>query len=345
VILETFEKVKPEAAKDGLVPVITKRGAGYCLYLIEKPEAKRAKPSLNLALLIVTTLSTTLAGAVFAYGYFFTVPIDFIPLFTDPGHLLNGFLYYALPLMTILVVHEAAHFVVAKRSGMNPSLPFFIPIPPPIGFTGTFGAVISVNEPMPSKRALVRVGSSGPLAGFIASVIVVFIGLSLSTSQPGAIAPLATDASSTGTQVGINSPLIYDVLGLLLGVSLAQAVHPVALAGWVGLLVTSIQLLPAGQLDGGHVFRALFGENVKYFAYAVVAVLGILGLTALTGTDIAGVRGFEGWLILAAIVLFTGLAHPPPLDDVTPLTTADKILGIACLVVLVLTFMPQPIVA
>lgn len=351
VILEKFERVKVEAAKDGLTPVITRKGADYCLYLIGRPEAKRAKPGLHVALLLLTVLSTTLAGAVFAYGYFFTETItDFwtvvVKVFLSPTHLANGFLYYALPLMSILVVHEAAHFIVARRSGMDPSLPFFIPVPPPIGFTGTFGAVISVNEPMPSRRALMRVGAAGPLAGFVVALAVVFLGLSLSSSQPGAIAPLATtEGGSSGSSVGINSPLVYDLVGAVLGVSLDAAIHPVALAGWVGLLVTSIQLLPAGQLDGGHVFRALFGEQVKYFSYAVVAVLATLGLMALTGTVVAGVAGFEGWLILAGIIAITGFAHPPPLDDVTELTPLDTMIGVVSLAVLVLTFIPQPIVA
>jgi len=223
--------------------------------------------------------------------------------------------------MFILGVHEMGHYLMARRYGMNASLPYFIPAPPPIIF-GTFGAFISIRDPMPNRRALFDIGIAGPLSGFVAAIPVVMIGLYLTTGD-------VDDVGRSGDYILLHLPLLYVLLQHLVPPS-GTLLHPTAFAGWVGLLVTAMNLLPAGQLDGGHIARAFLRDRAKYAAYGSIAVLLLLGLA------------FPGWIVFAFLIFFLGVRHPPPLDDVTTLDGKRKAMGAVVVLVMVLSFVPIP---
>ena len=219
--------------------------------------------------------------------------------------------------MAILGLHELAHFVLARHHHVEASLPYFIPVPPPFLLFGTFGAFISLREPIPTKKALLDIGAAGPLAGFVVAIPVTLGGLLLSAHSTAALdRELRTDdrrRQLRGPAVGPS--LIWEALGLFVPASAFAHLHPLALAGWVGLLVTAINLLPAGQLDGGHVFRALFGDRARSSATWRCCSSLILGFR------------YEGWFLFALLVFVLGVRHPPPLNDITPLDGKRWALG------------------
>ena len=212
------------------------------------------------------------------------------------------------------------------------SLPYFIPLPPPFLF-GTFGAFISIREPFPDKKALFDIGAAGPLAGFAASIPVALAGLYLSSHAAVALPANYCGPTILGVSYGslvLGVPLFWQALSLFFPSSILN-LHPLALAGWVGIFVTAINLLPAGQLDGGHVFRALFGDRVRFVSYAAVILLFGLGLF------------YTGWLFFGILILLLGVRHPPPLNDVSPLDTKRYLVGAFVVVVLITGFAIVPI--
>ena len=179
-----------------------------------------------------------------------------------------GALFFAIPLMTILGVHELSHYLAAKRHGVDASLPYFIPSIPPFG---TFGAFISMRDPMPNRKALVEIGIAGPLGGLAVTIPVALLGLYLTANGhalPGPVGEAGHDRDHI-------QPL-YQLLTFFVPMPDNMVLHPTAFAAWVGFLVTAINLLPVGQLDGGHVARGLFGEKAVYLGYATFAFLVIM---------------------------------------------------------------------
>jgi len=241
-----------------------------------------------------------------------------------PENLFNGILLFAFPLMSILFIHEMGHYYVSKKHGIATSLPFFIPIPPvmPSFNIGTFGALISSRDPMPNRKALFDVGISGPLAGFIVAVPVTIIGIMY--SHP---VPLMEPASG---EIILGGSILFTYLSTyILNIPLGTPIDLslIAFAGWVGLLITSINLLPAGQLDGGHIFRAFLGEKQKWAGWIAVMIMI-----------------FTGWFFFAIIIMFMmGMQHPPPLNDATPLDMRRKLLFFIAIIILVLCYIPYPI--
>jgi len=239
-------------------------------------------------------------------------------------YLIGGF-WYSLSLTTILLAHEMGHFVMSRRHGVPASLPYFLPVPlPPFG---TFGAIIKMQGRISSRRALFDIGVAGPLMGLFFTVPAIIIGLLLSESV------LLAKAKDTFFHLG-DSLLFILVEKLVLG-DLPEGydlcLHPIAYAGWVGLFVTALNLLPVGQLDGGHIVYALFGRKSKI----------IFGLTIMLW---AGISFFfyVGWTLMIVLVLLFGFRHPPPLDDVTPLDVKRKILGGVVFSLFILSFTPVP---
>src|SRR5436309_9370091 len=208
------------------------------------------------------------------------------------------------------------HYVVAKRYHVRASLPFFLPSIPPLG---TLGAFISMRDPIPNRRALLDIGVAGPLVGFVIAIPVTLAGLALTAATPG-------NALAESPQPSI----LFLVLSQFFPVSGAVAQHPLAFAGWVGLFVTAINLLPAGQLDGGHVARALLGRRQFYVSWA--AVLLLFGMSIF----------YPGWFIFGFLILMLGVRHPPPLNDLTRLDPARKLVGIVAVAILIDNFVPQP---
>lgn len=264
-------------------------------------------------LFLATVITTTGAGAL-------QNGVD--PL-ADPWGLLSG-LPFAGTLMLILLVHEMGHYLTARYHGVHATLPYFIPAP---SIIGTFGAFIKMESPPWDRRVLFDVGAAGPVAGLALAIPAIVIGLGLST--------VSFDHSGGGG-LSLGSSLVFTSLSqLTLGIGPDEAhilLHPVAFAGWIGLLVTALNLLPVGQLDGGHVVYALFGSRQIWVSRLAVAV--IAGLAVLDYWD--------GWIFWAVLLVVMGLRHPPPIDDITPLDLRRKLAAWGMLVLLGLTFTPAP---
>ncbi len=259
---------------------------------------------IHVVLFFATLLTTTLAGS-------FQAGVN--PL-VDPRLLVRG-LPFSATLMGILLVHEMGHFVVSRLHGVDATPPYFIPGPPVL--IGTFGAFIRMRTPT-NRRALFDVGAAGPWAGFLVAVPAVLYGL-----------------AHSGGGVALGDSLVFRALArVALGVSPADVtiiLHPVALAGWFGLFVTFLNLLPVGQLDGGHVVYALLGRAHRWVARAALAVIVFLAT-----------RGWGGWVLWAILVAFLGLDHPPTIDD-RPLDVRRQIAAWLTIGLFAGTFMPTPI--
>lgn len=274
---------------------------------------------LPLGLFILTAFTTLWAGAY----QLNTKPIgawEF--LITYPEALING-LPFAATLLGILVTHEFGHYALSRLHRVPVSLPLFIPGPP--HFIGTFGAIIRLRSPIMERRALFDIGVAGPIAGFVTAVGALIIGLSLSEVLPR--------DHVFGLQLG--EPLILQFLAwLILGPippTHDVVLHPVGFAAWFGLFVTALNLIPIGQLDGGHVAYALFGPRQRTLALTVLPVLILLGLT-----------GWPGWLLWAGLATLVGISHPPVRDPGTTLGSGRIGVAWCALGIFIVTFAPVP---
>lgn len=231
---------------------------------------------------------------------------------------------YSIAIMSILLAHEMGHYLMCRHHHIPATLPFFIPMP----FTifGTMGAVIAMHRVIPNRRALFDVGVAGPLAGLVLAFPAIVIGLHHSTIIDPKLYSEAT--------ITMGEPLMFQLLRyLVIGPvpeHLDVLVHPMAFAGWVGLFVTALNLLPVGQLDGGHIAYALFGKNSKYIYLTAFIVFAISAFF------------FPGWILMLFLLAFFFYKHPPPLDDFTPIDSKRKALGIVMFVIFILSFTPVP---
>ena len=463
---QKFEDVRREirAHDPDLMVILQYRMGEDVLLVARKPPISQRGVGLNLILFVATIMTTTLAGSLFYAGYeqaegmvrWFGADVTFIHW----RFLALGFLSFSLPVMAILGIHELGHFFVAKRHHVHTSFPYFIPVPPIVPI-GTFGAFISIKEPIPDRKALFDIGAAGPAAGFFATIPVLIVGLLLTgaVAQPlppidevhgellspngaawgyghenaGVVAfnetvqtrgdaiyhervlvngthpgfapgtwtwrvepvylkesdtanvkvtygagtghdatdgfvetepgnfsrefkdvPLVMGAGNQGVInftvppdatfvsaefqwtpppspiMSLGSSLLFEGFAYLIPTPDDVLIHPTGFAGWVGLLVTGFNLLPAGQLDGGHVARAVLGQYMKWASYA--SVIAMVALSYL----------FTGWLVLAVLILLLGIRHPPPLNDKTPLDGRRKFLAVLVLVMLAVSFIPVP---
>lgn len=234
---------------------------------------------------------------------------------------------FALSLLGILVVHEMGHYLAARRLGIPASLPYFIPLP--MSLLGTMGAVMAITAPPKNRRALIALGAAGPLAGLVVAVPLLILGLSMSVVQP---IPTGVPLIQEGNSL-LYAGLKYLVFGRWLPSGGEDVfLHPVALAGWAGLLVTALNLIPAGQLDGGHVLYSLIGRRARVVTWVIIVAL--FGLSFL----------WQIWLVWAVLVYLLGRAHAVPLDDITPLTAGQRLLAVFVLLVAALVFVPLPLV-
>lgn len=277
---------------------------------------------------------------------------------SDWGVQAVGSLQFAASALAILLAHEMGHFVFARRHGVDSSLPWFIPLPPYLTMFGTLGAVIRLKSRVPTKNALVDIGAAGPLAGLAVALPLMVVGMALSrvdaappqpplllsdTSLIGAVRELlgalggpAVDARAPINMVFGDSVLVLALQYLLKG-PLAQGTavyaHPVFIASWFGMLVTMFNLIPVGQLDGGHLTHAWFGDKAVALGKAMVAALGLLTVfVSLT------------WLVWCLLLGFLiGFRHPPVVRPEEPLSAGRKWVCAACFVFLVLCFIPAPV--
>ncbi len=281
----------------------------------------RPRPVLSLMLFLLTVLSTLIAGGLWTGSLPF---LTFDPL-QSPMRLLDG-APFAITLLGILATHEFGHYFTARSYGASVSLPYFIPAPPPLPF-GTLGAVIVMRSPARDRNSLFDIAVAGPLAGLIVAVPALLLGLSWSR-----VGPIPPDATSFGDSL-LMRLLTYIVFGHI-PEGMDVFIHPVALAGWVGLFVTALNLFPVGQLDGGRIAYALFGAWHRQ-----VSIATFFGLLAL-----GAVFKSVNWIVFAGlVVVLIGFHHAPPLDDVTPLSPRRYAVGVFCLILLVLLIPPVPI--
>ncbi len=309
---EAFKRLRPRFEREGFTPML-RRFQGYEV-VVALPgviHPRPANPIINVLLFIATVFTTVWAGSFLA-----APPRTAMDVF-DPIRLLQG-IPFAAALLLILGVHELGHFFVARYHGVNVTLPYFIPVP--FGL-GTFGAFIQLRSPVENRKALFDVGIAGPLAGFLVAVPLMIIGLWLSDVVPR---PPRTMGSSLLVR------WLADVVRPH-GPGEALRLHPVALAAYIGLWVTAMNLLPVGQLDGGHVAYSALGSAFRYVAIGMLILMLVLGWQV-----------WQGWFIWAAFVAFTGVDHPPPLNDLTPLDLKRYILFALAVGLFIITFVPRP---
>ncbi len=287
---------------------------------------------LNVLLFIITMFTTFFVGFSWSINYKYAevlgdvneFPIT-VDLLLDPQIIFLSILY-AVVLLGILLGHELGHFLTCRYYNIDATLPFFIPWPPP-SLIGTMGAFIKIRSPITRKRHLFDIGVAGPLTGFILAVPTLLVGLSLSK----VVAPLPKEGGFV-----LGEPLLLKIFSSLLfrGVppDSDMILHPIAFAGWVGILVTALNLFPIGQLDGGHVFYALLGKKSRKYSRYILAVFIFMGIFF-----------WIGWLVWALLISFMGLKHPRILDEDTPLSPRRKVIGIAVLLIFILSFIPDPI--
>ena len=272
-----------------------------------------SRPWVNVLLLLATLVTTVFVGATNRGA----------DPFAHPWSLLLG-LPFAVTLLSILGIHELGHYFTARRYGITVTLPYFIPAP--VGL-GTFGAFIKMKSPVTDRKALFDVGIAGPLAGLCLALPAIVVGLSWSELVP--------EASARQVGIVLGTPLLFSLLQWVTLGSLPQGadllLHPVAFAGWIGLFVTALNLLPIGQLDGGHMAYALLGRH-----HRKVAIFTLLTLAGM------GIAYWPGWLFWACLSLILGLKHPPPLDDLTPLDERRRRVGFLSLGLLLSLITPSP---
>lgn len=284
--------------------------------LVRRRQVRRDRVGLHLALFAVTFLSAAAASAFYQGA----------DLLGDFASIRIGF-PYAITLMSILVAHELGHYGMARAHRVDATLPYFIPAPP-FFFIGTFGAFIRMRDVPRDRRALFDIGAAGPWGGFMVAVPALVFGLQLSEVIP------TPESELSGLFLG-DSILMRALQWWVLGVDASQAtvnLHPIALAGWVGFLVTALNLLPVGQLDGGHVVYALFGEVWhRWISRGAIVALLVLGF-----------GGWPGWILWVVLLSLIGFGHPRTEEARLPLNKGRVLAAALTVGMFVLVFMPEP---
>jgi len=226
--------------------------------------------------------------------------------------------------MSILLAHEMGHYFMSRKYGIPSTLPYFIPFP--LSPFGTFGAIIKMKGVIINKKALFDIGVAGPISGFIMAVPFIVFGIRLSDIQ---------SISGNASFIQLGDPLLFKIVQQLLVGEIPAGqdivLHPFAYAGWVGLFVTALNLLPVGQLDGGHIIYAVFGDKSRWIFFGTIAILAIIA-----------VFYNPGWLMLVIILIIFGMRHPKPLDTETELDGKRKLIAFIILIIFILSFTPAP---
>lgn len=313
----------------------------------------------HLAFLAITFVTTSIAGTLYPFGpilafpeadpqswgelfgFLANLPVIYAifigevvtKLFAEPAYLIYG-LSFSVSLLFILISHEMGHYIACRIYKVDATLPYFIPVPPMIGPAGTFGAFIKILSPMPSRRAVFDIGVAGPIAGFVALIPVAIAGVATMET----VSPQQLAMAGEGTLI-FTDPLFMRALAAIFGIDLNYGMgNPFYFAAWVGLLVTALNLIPSGQLDGGHAIYAAFGERVHYWsgriAFIVMAVLSIVGFLYFNSPS--------GFLIAVLLGVMMRIPHPEPWDK-APLDRVRIAIAILCLLIFGLCFVPFPI--
>ncbi len=264
-------------------------------------------------ILFILTIFTTLFAGTLQQG---------INIFREPNRIFEGY-PFSVSIMTILLGHEMGHYFASKAHKTKATLPYFIPAP---SIIGTFGAFIKMKSPILTRKALIDIGAAGPLVGFVLSLIACIIGLNMSQLIP---------VSPEDDMFVLGDSILFSILVKIIIGSVPEGydvlLHSIAFAGWIGLFVTSMNLLPVGQLDGGHIAYALFGRLHAYISRAFLIAIAILGAFY-----------WYGWLVWSLLLLFLGVDHPPIMIWEERLSKSRQIIGMLSFIVFILTFIPAP---
>jgi len=345
---EAFDHIYDRFTSAGYTPMLFRRN-GQEVVVARRGVVKLRplNPRVNLVLFILTILSTLFAGMLYGASPEVERALarsggdPFSVIFSNPALLLNG-LPYMLALLGILGVHEMGHYVLGRIHKADVTPPYFIPMP--IGL-GTMGAVILLRSPIKNKRQLFDIGVAGPLAGLVIAIPLMIIGLATSPVMSDEQARLLFGLGPGAALPREGNSILYLLLKLLVhgrilpGGGFDVMLNAIAFPAWIGLFITSLNLLPIGSLDGGHVTYALFGR--QQWRIARVAWLIMLGgglFLLLTRFDL----GLNVWLLWALLVQLFGVMHPPPLDDITPLDPRRRALGIFALILFLILIVPIP---
>lgn len=351
---QSYDQIAAAVRPYQLMPLFrSEKGQAVILLVQRGADPKPSNPWINVGLFTATVFSVLYAGAL--YSYHGPAPEDLLGQLLLPLKNLALGIPFAVSLLAILLAHEFGHYLAGRYHKTQVTLPYFIPFP--LSPLGTMGAAIQLKEPPKNKRILLDIGLAGPIAGLVVAIPVLIYGLTLSK-----IAPLpASIGAGVGLQIEGNSivyliskylvfhqwlpvplnfdglpPLLYWIRYFFTGEpaplgGLDVMISPIAWAGWAGLLVTALNLIPAGQLDGGHLAYTWLGKKALYLWPFILVGLVLLGFV------------WSGWWLWALIIFFLGRLYAEPLDQITPLNRGRKALAILGLILFLLVFMPVPL--
>ena len=348
-----YDRLAANLHQLNITPLFREENGTHVILLVEGTIKPRpTNPLINLILFFLTLLSMIFAGAMYSYNG--PLPDDLGELMLTILRSLPSGIPFALSLLSILLAHEFGHYIAGRIHNTHVTLPYFIPFP--LSPFGTMGAFIQLKGPPKNKRVLLDIGIAGPIAGLFVAIPVLLYGLSISQIDIIELVP------GQGLQLEGNSILYlmakYLIFGKLLPAPVDYGgmlpffywvryfftsqpfpnggidvlISPIAWAGWAGLLVTALNLIPAGQLDGGHVIYSLIGKKAKYMQPVVLVFLILLGFA------------WSGWWFWAVLILLLGRVYAEPLDQITTINTGRKIIAIIGLIIFLLVFTPVPLV-
>lgn len=323
-----FETIKNAFEKEKYYPFLRKKGDQHYLILVEKVEQGPPNIMWNIVLFVATIASTLFAGYSLSRGL------------VQEGYMSNiwlGAVSFSAGIMFILGMHELGHKYASHKNGVDATWPYFIPMP--FFIIGTMGAVIKSRSPMPNNSSMIQLGASGPLCGFLVAVPLFIIGIKLSY-----VVPETLPVPEGGILIYFGQSLLTGVLAEKLvhvPEGFAISYHPLAVAAWAALLVTSVNLIPIGQLDGGHIARAILGERLhRIVSYALIGVMVVMGFPYYNPLFV-----WEGWLFWAIILYFVIMraGSGGSMNELGSISGFSKVLAVAALIVFILTVIPVPL--
>ena len=353
--IEAYDQLADVLKRYQMTPLFRKDDEQDLILLMQGVfDSKPSNPWINLILFLLTLFSVVFAGTMYSYDG--PVPDGGLggQLLVLVRNLHVG-IPFGLSILAILLAHEFGHYLAARYHKSAVTLPYFIPLP--ISPFGTMGAFIQLKEPPKNRRTLHDIGVAGPLAGLVVAIPILLIGLALSPVEviepvAGAGGVLMVEGNSifylaakyfihgellpNPASYGSLSPVLYWLRYIFTGFPAPFGardvlMHPLAWAGWAGLLVTALNLIPVGQLDGGHALYVLFGRKARRMVPIVLIALALLGFA------------WQGWWLWVVLIFFLGQRHAEPLDQITPLDPTRRAIAIAVLVLFVFIVIPIPL--
>jgi membrane-associated protease RseP (regulator of RpoE activity) len=320
----SYDEISRRFLAHGYTPMLRReKGEDFVLAMEGVVDGKTGNPLVNLLLFLATILTTLYAGASLSGQDLVAAVLSESPILITRAVLAGA--PFAVALLGILGVHELGHYIAARLHGVRATLPYFIPMP--VGGLGTLGAFIAIKSPMKDRKVLFDIGLAGPIAGFVVALPLMVVGLLLSTEfVPSYINGQTLNSLGSSILSGFIIDIFTDIPA-----GRTLAIHPIFFAAWLGFYLTGINLLPVGQLDGGHVTYALLGR----FAH-IIAIAAFISLIA------AGFLLHTNWFIWAFFILFGGLRHPPPLNDLSDIGWPRKLIGLMTVILFILIIIPVP---